>query len=145
MKKLIQIGLVAGLAVSLPNLAAADEWEAQVREQLAAAQSYYQSQGYTRVGRFEIDTMTDDEIDNFTVTLAKGVNYHIIGACDLDCSDIDFWLYDEDGNEIDSDISDDDVPVVEVTPQWTGEFRIKVRMYDCGSEPCYHGIVVMQD
>ena len=41
-------------------------------------------------------------------------------------TDLDCWLYDENGNIVDSDTDRTDVCVLEVTPQWTGEFSLRV-------------------
>jgi hypothetical protein len=75
------------------------------------------------------------------VTLRADVEYTFVGACDRDCSDLDLQLYDENGNLIDEDLLSDDVPVVTVTPSWTGRFRVKVIMADCSISPCGYAIV----
>jgi hypothetical protein len=41
-------------------------------------------------------------------------------------TDLDCWLYDENGNIVDADTDRTDVCVLEVTPQWTGEFSLRV-------------------
>lgn len=43
------------------------------------------------------------------------------GDTDLDC-----WLYDENGNEVDSDLDYTDWCILEVRPRWTGAFRLRV-------------------
>ena len=144
MKHYLKIGLAAALI--LPSTAIAnDKWEQQVRTQLSFVQSMFEDDGYTRRGSVTVDSMTDDEVDNFTMTLSKGTSYTVIGVCDEDCGDIDLWIYDEYDNELAKDVSNDDVPMVSLNPNRTAEYRLKVRMYDCDSEPCFHGFVVMQD
>jgi hypothetical protein len=76
------------------------------------------------------------------VTLHEGVEYTFVGACDRDCSDLDLQLYDENGNLIDEDLLRDDVPIVSVTPEWTGRFYVKVIMAECSVNPCGYTIVV---
>jgi hypothetical protein len=44
-----------------------------------------------------------------------------------DDTDLDLYVYDENGNLIDSDIGYTDEGLVEWRPRWTGEFRIEVR------------------
>ncbi|MHA7819428.1 MAG: toll/interleukin-1 receptor domain-containing protein [Erythrobacter sp.] len=73
---------------------------------------------------------------SYSVGLDAGTSYMIVGNCDLDCSDIDMWLYDENGNLIDSDVLDDDVPVLEVTPVRSAEFQMRIEMFTCTVEPC---------
>jgi hypothetical protein len=75
------------------------------------------------------------------VTLRSGVEYTFVGACDRDCSDLDLQLFDENGNLIDEDLLRDDVPVVSVTPEWTGRFHVKVIMASCSISPCGYTIV----
>ncbi len=41
-------------------------------------------------------------------------------------SDLDLYLYDENGNLIDSDLGYSDYGVVSVNPRWTGTFYIEV-------------------
>jgi len=138
--------LLAFLALALlgllPPTVQAQSYSAQVRSQLNTAQSTLRREGFTRTHDYEIDSLNDDAEDSFTLTLTGNREYAIVGACDNDCSDIDFWLYDENDNLIDSDTSTDDIPMVRVTPRWTGTFRIRVKMYECSVEPCYYGIGV---
>jgi hypothetical protein len=74
--------------------------------------------------------------------LNGGNSYLVLGACDGDCQDIDIRLYDENGNEIDSDTSDDDIPALEGVVETTARFSIQVEMYACNVEPCYFGLGV---
>lgn len=76
-----------------------------------------------------------------SVTLRGGVEYTFVGACDRDCSDLDLQLFDQNGNLIDQDVLTDDVPVVSVTPEWTGRFSLKVIMASCSVSPCVYRIV----
>jgi hypothetical protein len=41
-------------------------------------------------------------------------------------TDLDCWLYDENGNIVDSDEDSTDICVLEVTPRWTGKFSLRV-------------------
>ena len=75
------------------------------------------------------------------VTLRGGVEYTFVGACDRDCSDLDLQLYDQNGVLVDQDLLEDDVPVVSVTPEWTGPFTVKVIMASCSVSPCVYRIV----
>ena len=55
------------------------------------------------------------------------------------------FLYDDNGNIIDSDESSDDIPIVQVTPRWTATFEVELNMYQCSSSYCYYGIGVFAD
>ena len=72
-------------------------------------------------------------------TFIRGNTYFILGAGDGGVRDLDIILYDENWNEIDRDTQTDESPIVKVTPKWTGEFHIRVKMYS-GSGCAYLGI-----
>jgi len=98
--------------------------------------------GYSITHDIKYGSLYDNRYDNYYFSLSRGWTYKIYAACDGDCGDIDLCLYDENGNKIDCDETTDDQPVVEVTPKWTGRFRLKVHMYDCRINPCRFGIAV---
>lgn len=67
---------------------------------------------------------------DIVVTLYQGNEYAFIaGGCD-DAYDVDIYLYDENGNLIDQDQTQDTAAVVAVTPRWTGTFLVRVVMYN---------------
>lgn len=134
--------LVAAVLLALAPNAEAQSYSDQVRVQLDAAKQTLRSEGFSQSHDYEIDSLNDGAEDSFTVRLNADQDYALVGACDVDCSDMDFWLYDENANLIDSDTSTDSVPVVRVTPRWSGQFTIRVKMYECSSEPCFYGIGV---
>lgn len=134
--------LVAVVLLALAPTAGAQPYTAQVRSQLDAAKQTLRGEGFSQSHDYEIDSLDDGAEDSFTIELDADQDYAIVGACDVDCSDMDFWLYDENANLIDSDTSTDDVPIVRVTPRWSGQFTIRVKMYACSVEPCYYGIGV---
>jgi hypothetical protein len=132
--------VVLGLAAS--SAAYGQTYANQVIAQLDRAQTTVARSGYRESHDAKIDYLNARETDTLRLSLDEGYTYKIIGACDTDCSDLDIRLYDENDNEIDKDIETDDVPIVEVTPQWTGTFRLKVKMHSCDSSDCAYGIGV---
>ena len=113
-----------------------------VQQQLKKVHAIMILDDFSKTHNYEYDNLYDNEIEEYTLTLDEGFEYKIIAVCDGDCGDIDSWLYDANGNEIDEDTSEDDVPIVEVSPRWDGKFRIKIKMYECRVEPCKIGIGV---
>ncbi len=77
---------------------------------------------------------------NTTLTLRQGVSYLIVGVCDDSCQNLQIRLYDENGNLVVSDTRNTKVPVVRITPRWTGRFRINTTMGQCSSAPCHYGL-----
>ncbi|CCQ70100.1 hypothetical protein CWATWH0402_2981 [Crocosphaera watsonii WH 0402] len=89
-----------------------------------------------------VNSLRDDSYRNGSISLDSGESYAIIGVCDEDCHDLDLHLYDGNGHLVDSDTSSDDTPIVQVSPRWSGSFRVKVSMPGCSDSPCYYGIGV---
>lgn len=122
-----------------------DEWDAQVRELLDGAVEVLGGQGFTRYQPHKIEDLSEDTSDEQEVYLDGGSEYMIIGACDLDCSDIDMWLYDENRNLVDNDEEDDDSPILAISPKRSGVYFVKTKMYDCDAEPCSYGFAVLHN
>jgi hypothetical protein len=47
--------------------------------------------------------------------LSVPATYLLFALCDEDCSDIDLLLYDQNGEEVDSDTAEDALPILELT------------------------------
>lgn len=78
----------------------------------------------------DFDRIAEGDYMRYNLTLYRGTKYMFVGCGDSNCKDLDFYLYDENGNLIDRDRKIDNKPIVEVTPRWTGTFRLYVKMYD---------------
>jgi hypothetical protein len=85
-------------------------------------------------------SLSDRRSESWSFTLLRDRTYRFDGACDQDCSDLDFELYDENGNLVDSDLLLDDFPVVTVTPSRSGRFRLRVTMASCDVSPCGYDV-----
>jgi hypothetical protein len=137
--------LLAFASVSVVTSAASaqqNEWVAQVRRQLTSAGSSFSERGYTLSHDVHTGSLRDDASEDLTLTLDAGTEYQIVGVCDNDCSDVDLTLYNAAGAVVDSDMLDDDVPIVSVTPARSGRYRVHVSMAVCTTEPCYYGVGV---
>lgn len=91
-----------------------------------------------------IGAINEDEDNTWTFYLTGGTDYLFRGFCDEDCNDLDLYLYDNDGDEISSDIEDDDFPLIYFTPSRSGRYQIEVSMYACEIEPCYWGLAIFE-
>ncbi|MBV9127390.1 MAG: hypothetical protein JO117_04815 [Verrucomicrobia bacterium] len=76
-------------------------------------------------------------------SLIKGNTYALVaGGCE-DAYDVDVIVYDENGNVIGEDSDTAPVAVVEnITPAWTGDFFVRVRMYDCTSNGAHYVLLL---
>ena len=84
------------------------------------------------------------EADGSTVvslTLAPGSDYTLLGVCDEDCNDLDLALY-QGNEEIVADATTDDWPILKVTPSSSGDYRVKVTMYECSTNSCGYQLSV---
>lgn len=123
------------------NPAFANTFTNQVKSQLLAIAQRVNG-SYQATHTPVIDQMEAGADDDYTVNLRSGISYAIVAVCDEDCSDLDLGLYDSRGNLVASDTDDDDLPVVQVNPRWTGKFTIRTKMAQCSSNPCYYGVGV---
>ncbi|HRD73457.1 MAG: hypothetical protein E6Q42_05380 [Dechloromonas sp.] len=141
----VAVSMVMWAALALPATAVAgdEEYVDVVQSQLDAVKDFAERKGYEGTHNEHIDRLGQGASDDYTFQLQEGRDYLIVSVCDQDCSDLDLTLYDENNNEIATDTSTDDAPVVEVSPRWSGKFRLNVTMYACSNAPCYYGISVM--
>jgi hypothetical protein len=80
--------------------------------------------------------------ETMELRLTGGTSYIIVGVCDKDCSDLDLVLVDAAGAEVDTDLEEDDVPMVMVEVPSNGTYRLSVRMATCSAAPCAYGVSV---
>jgi hypothetical protein len=64
--------------------------------------------------------------DTFEVSFAAGELATVMISGDGD-TDLDLYVYDENGNLVASDTGSSDTATVSWTPAWTGNFRVQVR------------------
>jgi len=124
------------------SISYAGEYTEQVKTQFSLIKLATLSDGWQETHNEKFDKLDDGDYDSFSFRLRQGETYKIVSACDSDCKDLDLTLYDDNNNKISDDMGSDDMPIVEVTPKWTADFTLKVKMYDCKSNPCYYGIAI---
>lgn len=64
--------------------------------------------------------------DTYTVTFKGGEEATVLVSGDGD-TDLDLYIYDENGNLIESDTDSLDTMLCSWTPKWTGKFKIKIK------------------
>jgi hypothetical protein len=130
------------MVVFLLLLASVAQGQDVVRKQVLNVGLTLASEGYELTHDIKFASLNDGRYDSYYFTLDRGTSYKICAVCDEDCGDLDLCIFDENGNEIECDESDDDLPIVSVSPKWTGRFRLWVKMYDCDIDPCRFGIAI---
>jgi len=134
--------VLLGVTLAAPIAAAQSKWEDQVATYIKRAAHVLEDNGYARTQKPYTGTLREGESEDLTITLHSGTTYAMVGVCDNDCTDIDFRLFDADDNEVDSDVKNDDYPLVKVTPGETMRYRLKIIMVTCKTSPCFYGVGV---
>lgn len=117
------------------------QYTTQVQGYLARLATNLRGQGYTRsVAGPVYGNLADDGVSTHDMTVASGVDYALIGACDNDCTDVDLKISDAAGNVIMQDIAVDDTPILLFHSNSAGKWRVQVVMATCTRSPCYYGI-----
>lgn len=80
-------------------------------------------------GKARGQRLSEGRTYTYSTTLYQGNQYYIFAAGDYSVNDLDITLYDENWNEIDKDTKTDALPVVVVSPRWSGTFHVRVKMY----------------
>jgi len=138
----LALAAVAAAFIATTAAAPQDEWVAQVRRILQNVGKSFEERGYSMTHRIYTGSLNNGRNEMVGLDLDIGTQYAIMGACDTDCSDLDFVLYDPAGNQVDDDVEMDDAPLVTVTPRRSGTYRVKVVMATCTAEPCRYGVAV---
>ncbi len=140
MKKstLLIVAVVALFAVS-NDAQAQDVYRAQVLAQLEPVGEHLMSEGFRAYHEPFTGSLDSGDAAEIEFVLYSGITYIFVGACDVDCSDVDLILRDASGAVVASDTAMDDVPVVTFEPR-AGTYTITVRMAACSAEPCRYGV-----
>lgn len=117
-------------------------FKAEVGTRLIAINDRLGLDGYELSHEPYLGQLEENTQESISIVLAAGSFYAIIGVCDSDCQDMDIAVYDQNGNLVGSDTETDNIPVVEVSPQWDGPFSIQVSMPTCSASYCYYGVGV---
>ncbi|NEU75539.1 hypothetical protein PI95_024010 [Hassallia byssoidea VB512170] len=140
----VGITAISGSLFMTPTAVRADDREYiyEVRDQLIEKAIASGLRGYSLSHEPMIDALYHGRSDYITINLRAGTSYGIVGVCDRDCRDLDIALYDSRGNLITSDLQDDDIPAITLTPSRSGTYRVRVDMASCNTNACYYGIGV---
>ena len=108
MKKMITICMIAMMAAMVAN---ATEAPAPSRDNSVSSHT---------------DVVKANTTDTYRLYFTKGVEAEILVIGDGD-TDLDLYVYDENGNLIEYDIDFGDDCYVSWTPKWSGYFKVKIK------------------
>ena len=136
---------VAALSVLVaPGAMAQNQYQQQIINQISRLSPMMSQRGWTPVGTPTTGSLNDDAEESILVTLNSGQHYMIAGVCDNDCDDVDLQVFSSDGTKLGEDMLTDDQPRVEFNASYSGQYRVKVLMANCKTNPCYYGVQVYQ-
>jgi len=142
--RLTAMALLALLCLStLPSTAAADPVDAQACAAIMAVGGA--TLGY-RLRASDTDRLLEGQTMTYEFVLVGGVSYVFMACGDDATRDLDIYVYDEDGYLVSQDRERDATPVVEITPRWTGSYRVRVAMYDAvGRQRAFYTLVMLHE
>jgi hypothetical protein len=117
-------------------------WEATVRLKLAGAALLLSLVDAHLAYDPYIGSLEDDTYFDIRVPLRKGVGYMLLGVCDDDCGNLNMKLYDEDGAFVGQNSGRTTTPDLEIIPEQTQRFTVRITMKRCDEDPCYYGLGV---
>ena len=134
--------LAGALLGAVPHASAT---QAQARQEALAIALVAASQGYEIQGGIGSHYLKLGEIGGVRTVLHKGRRYKIIvGGCN-DAHDLDLAVLDENDNVIGTDNDYDKHAVVDVTPRWTGEFKIYIKMTKGTPDGAHFALIIAYD
>ena len=150
-KRFITAALVSGLAITSAAIADNTEYVSIITKQLNDVETRMKpvmeqsDQQMLRVG--EIISLTDKERNGayYLTELEPNTNYLIVGVCDGDCDDLDLQIDDPSGTTLDTDVEDDDAPVLEFkTDADSFYYKLLVDMVTCETDACFYGVGIFK-
>lgn len=99
----------------------------------------------TLTGDIQVRELAEGDATLMTFALDPTKGYMVYGVCDTDCSDLDLFADDSDGEEFDRDERDDDSPMIFVLPGEAGDsLTIRSAMSGCYADTCVMAVAVYE-
>jgi len=140
------------LSLILSSAMATEPWDMEPWEQQLSQQTQIKATGeyanFAAHGYVLMDVAKTSLLDASTsefvnVNLPLGNDYVVMAVCDNDCLDLDLSIV-KSGVELSTDTTEDDWPLVKISPVDTPDYQIKVTMYRCGTPNCGYQVSVWQ-
>ncbi|MCX7610576.1 MAG: hypothetical protein N2043_03190 [Ignavibacterium sp.] len=98
--------------------------------------------GYNLTHEVEFDYLSKGKVAEYNLILYRNMKYVMIATCDIDCGDVDLFLYDLNGNKLAYSDDTSDKPIILFQPTKTQLYKLTVFMYNCSINPCRYGLAV---
>lgn len=137
----MKIGMLAACVAALATAGVAAAQDRTINEYVVSLVAERADPGETLVGDIIFDEIPEGESATYTFKINPRKSYFVYGACDDDCSDIDLFGEDSDGDVVDLDDEDDDIPLLLVLPGESGRsLTVTLDMAACDTDVCVYGI-----
>jgi len=73
--------------------------------------------------------LTTSQTQDFSIALSAGRCYTVVGVGEPSVTDLDLFLFDQNGTSVAQDQATDNFPIVQACPNVPGNFRVQVKMY----------------
>lgn len=137
----MKIGIFAAAFFALGVTGVANAQGQTINEYVVEMVEERADPGETLVGDIIFDEIPEGESATYTFNINPRKSYFVYGACDDDCSDIDLTGQDSDGELVDFDEEEDDIPLLIIMPGDTGrKLTVTLDMAACETDVCVYGI-----
>jgi hypothetical protein len=86
-------------------------------------------QGRQPVSQLFRGNLGTQQTQDFSVTITSGHCYTIIGVGTASVTDLDLFLFDQNGTQVAQDQATDNFPIVSACPSLSGAYRVQAKMY----------------
>ena len=120
-----------------------DLWDQQVILRVTAVEALFLEQGWEGFeDNSEFGYLQQDETSLVHFDLRAG-EYTAVGVCDDDCTDLDLYVYDEDGQLVGEDFEIDPIAIVSFFVNGRETYSFDFDMISCSTDFCAYGVVVL--
>lgn len=138
-----RVAIAAAVLLAGTPLAAAQEWPAVRDALLEMLGDALVTEGYVYAGFAHEGTLADGQSEDVPIRLGPGLDFAVVGECQIECDNLDLALFDAAGGVIASDIMPDEFPLLEVSLRDNGPYRLRVRMTGCRAAACRYAVQPM--
>lgn len=115
----------------------AEPWARVLLEEVERVNEAVRDQGLKRVSEVTYGILAPNEAREFQIKVGGNATaVAVIGVCDIDCSDLDLAIYDENGTLITVDNEPDDRPLVGAQVGGGRTVTVTAVMASCSTETC---------
>ena len=137
----MKLGMIAACVAALATAGVAAAQDLTINEYVVQMVAERADAGETLVGDIVFDEIEEGESATHTFRINPRKSYFVYAACDDDCGDIDLFGENDDGDVVDVDEEDDDIPLLLVLPGESGRsLTVTLDMAACDTDVCVYAI-----